>query len=625
MKLTTSNVVTGNISVSSLNIGNTLLSTEIQSLSIGNVAFTSNSVNVGNVSITPIAITTPELVVGGAFYTGGTWSGIVNYQEFTANGTWNNPYFTVGSNASLSGNEQVLVMAWGGGGGGRNSGTNWNAGGGGGACVVGIYTLSQLTSTISVTVGDAGTGGATATNGGNSIFGSLVAYGGSGASADSASGAGGGTVNAAATTTGGAPLGGAPSGTAGVAGGTSTFGGGGGVTVQGAAGGGISIFGGGGGSGNNTLGGNTVYGGGGGAGRTVSGSVSNSGGRSVFGGIGGNNTVAAATPGGGGAGFTNVNGARGEVRVWVMGPAGTTLGAPTYIMTANTTALYEQSSVLYTVTTTNVANGTTLYYTLNNSSTATSADFTTSVNGAFVVSSGTGTFTLTANNDADATSESFRMDIRTGSTTGTIVATNNSVSIIPVTIQYIGGAGGDSTVTIPAGAQDNDLLVAFTFRDGNATPPTLPAGWTNIGTGANSASVRLCYKLRAAGDTSVTFNNGTASIVHVYRGVNTASPIGGHAIQMNTSGVVSWPAFTMTNPGGSWLAAAGHTVSGSGNGQRQVLPAGSWAVRESDSDATDDIGSIDSNGPVSSWSGFSFESNSGNDAGGAIVEIKNSL
>jgi hypothetical protein len=624
MKLTTSNVVTGNVSINKLTIGNAAV---VESLNLGNVNFTPSAVTVGSVSITPTAITTPSLIVGGTSYSGGQWGGIVDYQEFTTTGTWYNPYANAAANASLTGNEQVLVMAWGGGGGGAANGTSRYDGGGGGSCVIGQLPLTYFTNTCSVTVGAggalrSGTQGV-ATDGGNTIFvinstSSLIAYGGGGGSTSADRGGGGGGILGApiAGGTGGEPLGGANA-AGGLVAGASTFGGGGGAGNNG----GISIFGGGGGAhGLIAVGGNSVYGGAGGGGNTLS--------FSIFGGQGGNTTVAPTSPGGGGGSVatSGQNGARGEVRVWVMGTAGTTAGVPTYTLTANTTTLYEGSSVLYTISTTNIANGTNLYYAINTTaSSATSADFTTAVNGAIIINGGTGTFILTANNDAKTANEAFQIDVRTGSTTGSILASNGSVSIIPVTIQYIGGAGGDSTVTIPVGAQDNDLLVAFTFRDGNATPPSLPAGWTNIGTGANSASVRLCYKLRAAADTSVTFTNGTASIVHVYRGVNTASPIGNSAIQMNTSGVISWPAFTMTNPGGSWLAAAGHTVSGSGNGQRQVLPAGSWAVRESDSDATDDIGSVDSNAPVSSWSGFSFESNSGNDAGGAIVEIKNSL
>ena len=130
MKLTTSNVVSGNIVSSRLTIGNSNI---IESLNLGNVNFTPSAVTVGNVSISPAGITTPSLVVGGFTYSGGLWGGIIDYQEFTTVGTtnWYNPYANASANASLSGSEQVLVMAWGGGGGGASNNTIVKPGGGG--------------------------------------------------------------------------------------------------------------------------------------------------------------------------------------------------------------------------------------------------------------------------------------------------------------------------------------------------------------------------------------------------------------------------------------------------------------------------------------------------------------
>lgn len=119
---------------------------------------------------------------------GGNWGGILNYQEFNSPGssTWNNPYANSLANSSLSGLEQVLVMAWGGGGGGASNNTH-RAGGGGGACAIGQYTLSTLGSTVTVNVGSGGAASRTTTtalvaggDGGTSAFGSLLAYGGGG-------------------------------------------------------------------------------------------------------------------------------------------------------------------------------------------------------------------------------------------------------------------------------------------------------------------------------------------------------------------------------------------------------------------------------------------------------------
>lgn len=259
-------------------------------------------------------------------FNGGGLNGVYDYQVFTGNGTWTKP-------ANVLGTELVMVEEWGAGGGGGTSGaasgTSGGGGGGGGACIIGYYRASDLTSTVTVTVGT----GAAATVGGNTTFGTfLTAYGGgagqseSGATNASPGGGGGGQLSVgtagSADTTGGS--GGGPAGGGSTAA-NSGFGGAGG----GAGGaGGAAAYGGGGGGGANgggSGGGASVCGGGGGAG----GGSSVSGGTSVFGGAGGaavTNTIGTvgSAPGGGGGGGSWTSGAakaggaggRGEVRVW---------------------------------------------------------------------------------------------------------------------------------------------------------------------------------------------------------------------------------------------------------------------------------------------------------------------
>lgn len=106
---------------------------------------------------------------------------------------------------------------------------------------------------------------------------------------------------------------------------------------------------------------------------------------------------------------------------------------PTYSVTPSVTSVNEGSSVTFTVTTTGVANGTVLYWTaLQVSGTLSASDFTdAAVSGSFTINSNTGTVTRTIS--ADRTSESdeiFKIEIRTTSTTGTIVATSDSVTIL---------------------------------------------------------------------------------------------------------------------------------------------------------------------------------------------------
>lgn len=270
---------------------------------------------------------------------------IMDYQAFTANGTWTKP-------SGLTGTELVIAQLWGGGAGGGSAsatGSPTSAGGGGGGAFGEFHCrASDLGSTETITVAAAV---AAATAGNTTSFGShFSAFGGGpGATVAAASsqggGGGGGGLNAAgsagtASGTGGSATGGPGGGFAGgAANSDGPSGGAGGSTASfnGTTGGSVN-GGGGGGNGNvgglnGAAGGNSINGGAGGGG--VNNGVSAAGGTSKYGGNGGasvtpgNGTtgVAGTAPGGGGGGggmngatgsSTGGGGARGEVRIWVI-------------------------------------------------------------------------------------------------------------------------------------------------------------------------------------------------------------------------------------------------------------------------------------------------------------------
>jgi hypothetical protein len=272
------------------------------------------------------------------------------FQRFTGSGTWTMP----------SGIKGVRVVAIGAGGGGGNATGVGASGGGGGAFVDAVFSSGDLSATVTVTIG---AGGAAATAGGNSTFGSyLTAYGGGGGvTEDVGSGAGGGSRGAGGSgsgSTGGTAGAGTASGAggAGVGNGTvgnpSENGGGGGAggrtgNATGLAGGDSTRGGGGGGSGGvadngqparaGGNGGASANNGGGAGGTGASGTAGTDGTASTTGagggGAGGGTTGsgvgtaggAGGTPGGGGGGAGGGNnsgshsggaGARGEIRVW---------------------------------------------------------------------------------------------------------------------------------------------------------------------------------------------------------------------------------------------------------------------------------------------------------------------
>lgn len=232
-----------------------------------------------------------------------------DYQAFTTNGTWSKP-------AGLTGNEVVLVQVWGGGGAGgtMSAGSDKASGGGGGAFAQFQFKAGDLGSTVAVVVGAASsTSGNSSSFGGRSVAGGGQGTGGSGTNK---TGATGGSAFPFAGT--------APAGWAGAAGG--------GAGLVGAS----TVYGGGGGGGSNGngstgagAGGNSMYGGGGGGGACDTGAAC-AGGTSYQGGAGGQGagtgtgpgTAGSAPGGGGGGGFgsggTGGQGARGEVRVWVI-------------------------------------------------------------------------------------------------------------------------------------------------------------------------------------------------------------------------------------------------------------------------------------------------------------------
>lgn len=104
----------------------------------------------------------------------------------------------------------------------------------------------------------------------------------------------------------------------------------------------------------------------------------------------------------------------------------------TYSIVPIVTSVNEGAAVVFTVTTTFVPDGTTLYWTTTGvTGTVDAADFTdAAVSGSVVINGGTATITRTLSNDVTTEgAEAFALELRTGSAAGPIVATSSTVDV----------------------------------------------------------------------------------------------------------------------------------------------------------------------------------------------------
>lgn len=301
MKITVSNSIVTNTTTSEIIFLQNASFIEPTVLDIGNSSLNSVAVNVGSsVSLNTTAMYAPLFVLGAGGVGGGQFGPVIDYQEFTSNGTWYNPYANSSANVNLSGDEEAFIMMWSAGSSGNTS-VFANKGAAGGACQIASFPISLLSNTCTATLFPSSN--YTYTTNGSSIF-SITAYQNlvvPGATFE--------TISAN----------GAPASDfidyryayekGGVNGAYSSVKGGNGYGIFG----GMPAI-------DRTVTGYSIYGAG-------SGGISFPGTSSVFGGWGGNSSVAPTIPGGGGSGGSsntvNSIGARGEIRVWVIGSAKT--------------------------------------------------------------------------------------------------------------------------------------------------------------------------------------------------------------------------------------------------------------------------------------------------------------
>jgi len=165
-----------------------------------------------------------------------------------------------------------------------------------------------------------------------------------------------------------------------------------------------------------------------------------------------------------------------------------------YAITSTSSTVNEGTAISYSISTVNVPSGTVLYWT--NGGNTTAADFTDSVNVGSVTidSSGTASLVRTVRNDALTDGpENVQIILRTGSTSGPIVASSSSVVVNDTSLTPI----IYNISVAPTGTQNEGVVLTYTVTTENFGVGTLY--WTNVGTttaadftdGLNSGSIPI--------------------------------------------------------------------------------------------------------------------------------------
>lgn len=132
---------------------------------------------------------------------------------------------------------------------------------------------------------------------------------------------------------------------------------------------------------------------------------------------------------------------------------------------------------------------------------------------------------------------------------------------------WVGASANSNTVTLPAGAAEGMFAIVQAYRADSATHPSLPAGWTNIGTNvinATTKSERTGYKKLTAADITAgnigTWTNAQRVIVGVYHSNSGDSIeyVSGQAQEGDSSTALQ--IYTMT-AGCSMVICIGHSTS----------------------------------------------------------------
>ena len=225
-------------------------------------------------------------------------------------------------------------------------------------------------------------------------------------------------------------------------------------------------------------------------------------------------------------------------------------------ITPSVSFLNEGDSVGFTVTTTNIPDNTTLYYTISGSSGISTSDFVDgTLNGSFNIISGTATITKTISNDFSSNegTETFNMSIRSGSFSGNIGTTSSNItvydtSISPYTVSpstlNVNEGGSVIFTTSATGISDRTLYYTISGTGINVSDFSSPlSGPFPFVSGTGSITLTLSNDVTTEGTETFYVNVSTGSTTGPIVGISsfvTINDTSKTALHTNIQGLASY-------------------------------------------------------------------------------------
>jgi hypothetical protein len=257
--------------------------------------------------------------------------------------------------------------------------------------------------------------------------------------------------------------------------------------------------------------------------------------------------------------------------------------APTSYSVTVPSSINEGSAGTINIATTSVPDSTTLYYTLTNSS-----DFSAS-SGSFTINSNSGSFNVTPTEDTTTEgSETFQVEIRIGSTSGTIVTTSNSITINDTSVPSWSSPVSDAKLL----ASDAESQAKFGRSVSISNNGTIAiVGSSNEDTSGTDAGAAYIYTRSGTSWTQQSKLQASDKASYDYFGYSVSIDSDGDtaivgAYGEDTGGAHSGSAYIFTRSGSTWTQQAkiqasdaqaddyfGISVSISGDGNTAIVSA----------------------------------------------------